>query len=83
MLDHAGAGRVARDALSSRARQETRVGGIQMERMTASLAEGEAAELLTEAAEAHALARELARWGCRWAVADLESYAAALEAMAR
>ena len=41
-------------------------------------------ELLVEAAEAHALAGELAKEGDYWrAVMDLERYAAALEAMTR
>jgi hypothetical protein len=55
-----------------------------MEIVWARLAEGEALELLAEAAEAHALAQELAKnWDYTAAVADLERYATALEAMAR
>jgi len=55
-----------------------------MEIVWEGLAEGEALELLAEAAEAHALAQELARTGyCGSAVFDLERYATALESMAR
>ena len=55
-----------------------------MEIVWESLAEGEALELLAEAAEAHALAQELAKTdGYGWAVFDLERYAITLEAMAR
>jgi hypothetical protein len=54
-----------------------------MEFVGASLADGEALELLAEAAEASALAQLLAKqWDCAGAVIDLEGYAAALEAMA-
>lgn len=64
---------------------EARVLGVsEMEIVWARLAEGEALELLAEAAEAHALAQELAKnWDYTAAVADLERYATALEAMAR
>ena len=53
-----------------------------MEREGASLADGEALELLAEAAEANALAEELAKnWFYADAVVDLEKYAKALEQM--
>jgi len=55
-----------------------------MEHLEASLADGEAAELLAEAAETYALMEELAK-DCFYAgaIVDLERYAKALEAMAR
>ena len=60
------------------------LGAIEMKYFGASLADGEAAELLAEAAEAYALAEELAKdWFHAQAVADLERYATALETLAR
>jgi len=54
-----------------------------MESLGASLADGEAAELLAEAAETYALMKELAKdWFYARAIVDLERYARALEAMA-
>jgi hypothetical protein len=53
-----------------------------MEHEGASLANGEAMELLAEVAEANALANELAKnWFYAQAVVDLEKYAKALERM--
>lgn len=74
-----------RGASRSQRGLETRQLGVsEMEIVWESLAEGEALELLAEAAEAHALAQELAKTdGYGWAVFDLERYAITLEAMAR
>jgi len=82
-LDCDGSITVFEGALSRRAQGAQALGVSEMECVGAGLADGETAELRAEAAEARALARQLAkRWDCRGAVVDLEKYARALESIA-